>query len=378
MTPTYLPTSEVVQEYLEYVQQTVHKPAFHTARAIELLLGLRDAKVDRELVEIAPGINSEHDVPSGIRSGDLLELAEDHSIHRFVRLLTRHDGVLSLAWLTPTEGEVREFIEGLLPYWAAHKDRNPRTWLPFAMNSFLERFRGTDRTPRWQPGSLEAASLCDLVIRFGDAQARDLLRILPAKTWLERTTWERTFNELSTNASLTQEISPPWAPQLPPALIRDSLTGLYSRAIPYDDTHRHFLPDGRRLTKNLPAASVVLLDIDHMKSINDRYGFRVGDTVLLALAEQLQSLVGDRVIRFGGEELLVLWEFDGADVAAQEIVDSVRSMKIDVPDGPEETISITVSAGVAGGWNTSEVLYAADEALYRAKCAGRDRVEVAQ
>jgi diguanylate cyclase (GGDEF)-like protein len=377
MTPAYLPTPEIVQEYLEYVQQTVHEPAFHTARAIELLLGLRDAKVDRDLVEIAPGINSEHDVPSGIRSGDLIGLAEDPSVQRFVRLLTRHDGVLSLAWLTLAEEEVREFIEGLLPYWAAHKEPNQKTWLIVAVNRFLERFRRSAPTPRWQPGSLQVASLCDLVVRFGDAQARDLLRELPTKTWLERTTWERTFNEGSTRASLTEEISPPWAPQLPPAFIRDSLTGLYRRAILYEDVHRHYLPEGRRLTEKLPAAGVILLDVDHMININDRYGFRAGDTVLRALAEQLQTLVGDRVIRFGGDEQLILWEFDNADVAAQKIVDSVRSMKIDVPDSPEETVSITVSAGVASGLNASEVLHAADEALYRAKCAGRDRLEVA-
>ena len=377
MTPTYLPTPEIVQEYLEYVQQTVNKPAFHTARAIELLLGLRDAKVDRELVEIAPGINSEHDVPSGIRSGDLLELAEDHSIQRFVRLLTRHDGVLSLAWLTLAEGEGRELIDTLLPYWAAHREPNQKTWLTVAINRFLERFRRGKPTSRWRPGPLEYASLCDLVVRFGDVQARDLLRELPAKTWLERTTWERTFNERSTKASLTEEISPSWAPQLPPAFIRDSLTGLYRSAILYEDVHRHFLPEGRRLTEKLPAAGVILLDVDHMININDRYGFRAGDTVLQALAEQLQTLVGDRVIRFGGDEQLILWEFHNVNAVASEIVNSVRSMKIDVPDGPEETISITVSASVARGWNASEVLYAADEALYRAKCAGRDRVEVA-
>ena len=378
MTQSYLPTPEIVQEHLQYVKRTVQKPAWHGARSIELLLGLRDAEVDRELGEIAPGINSEHDIPSGIRSRDLLELAEDHSIQRIVRLVTRHASVLSMAWLSPTEREVLELIERLMPYWAAHKDPNRKTWLPTVVNRSLERFRKTEPIPRWQPGSLEFASLCDLVVRFGDAQARDLLRELPTKTWLQRMTWERTFDERSTKASLTEALSPPWSPKLPPALIRDPLTGLFSRAILCEDVRRHVLPEGRKFSETLPSAGVILLDVDHMKNINDRYGFRAGDTVLRALAEQLQTLVGDRVIRYGGDEQMILWEFDNVDVVAQEIVNSIRSMKIDVPDGPGETVSITVSAGVASGWNTAEVLQAADEALYRAKCAGRDCVEVAQ
>ena len=159
--------------------------------------------------------------------------------------------------------------------------------------------------------------------------------------------------------------------------MRDALTGLLSRAVLCDDPHRYAIQDKRAFADHLPAPGVIMLDIDRMLHFNDQYGFRAGDAVIRAVAEQLQTLVGDRVIRFGGDEQMILWEFGDVDAVAQKVVRSLRETRIHCPDYPNETFQVTISAGVAVGDYTEEVIFAADNALDRAKTAGRDRVEVA-
>ncbi len=125
--------------------------------------------------------------------------------------------------------------------------------------------------------------------------------------------------------------------------------------------------------------TVVLFDIDHFKSFNDRFGHAAGDRALRALGRVLQEQTRRMNIsaRHGGEEflsVLVNSDAEGAVVFAERVREALREEAV----GPEP---ITVSGGVAecldGGGTPDLVLESADRALYRAKREGRDRIEVA-
>jgi diguanylate cyclase (GGDEF)-like protein len=134
--------------------------------------------------------------------------------------------------------------------------------------------------------------------------------------------------------------------------------------------------------------SLALVDIDHFKRVNDTYGHLVGDRVLKALAEALtsQSRDYDRVGRFGGEEFVLLLaqttEGDACKIA-ERLRDHIESMSVPVDDRPgaavvHVTISIGVTAVAKGEKHElTDLLAAADSALYHAKQAGRNRVAVA-
>jgi diguanylate cyclase (GGDEF)-like protein len=128
--------------------------------------------------------------------------------------------------------------------------------------------------------------------------------------------------------------------------------------------------------------SVIMLDVDFFKSINDRFGHETGDTVLVALAATIHATLrgGDVFARMGGEEFIVMLPGQGLSDAFQtaERLRLLIAQNV-LPDCPDR---ITVSAGVAGLENASEdigdLLRRADQALYRAKHQGRNRVCVGQ
>ena len=130
---------------------------------------------------------------------------------------------------------------------------------------------------------------------------------------------------------------------------------------------------------------VLMLDIDRFKPVNDTYGHAAGDAVLRELARRVKECVRevDTVARYGGEEFALLLpetDLDGAERLAGRVLVSIRSERFRLPDGTQ--LTVTASMGVAGfphhGATASEVMSAADAALYRAKSGGRDRVEVAR
>ncbi|MEJ2153813.1 MAG: diguanylate cyclase [Desulfobacteraceae bacterium] len=158
--------------------------------------------------------------------------------------------------------------------------------------------------------------------------------------------------------------------------ITDSLTGLYNR--------KHIMEiigqEKSRAQRNHNGLSVLMLDIDYFKKINDTYGHQVGDTVMARLAETLTASVRecDHVGRYGGEEFLVILPdstVENAIFTAERIRANVGNLQF-IED--HENFSVTVSIGVAGfpdhGENTHSILGCADSALYQAKAGGRNRV----
>jgi hypothetical protein len=228
MTPTYLPTPEVVQEYLRYLEETAHEPSWNRFdSSIHLLLGLRDPEVDQRLIQIAPKICVENSSLTDIHSRDLIRLASDPSVGRVVRLVTRHFGEVSLAWFSPTQSELLELVSRLGAS-LVHQNE-PRRKLPAILASLrhvVGRRGNIDEPVTWYRTQVVFASLCDLAHRFGNAESLALVRQLSPTTWLERTSWQRICDEQVETASLTKNVSPQWLPELPPALIRDPLTRL--------------------------------------------------------------------------------------------------------------------------------------------------------
>ncbi|MBR0653830.1 PleD family two-component system response regulator [Plastoroseomonas arctica] len=157
--------------------------------------------------------------------------------------------------------------------------------------------------------------------------------------------------------------------------VTDPLTGLRNRR--YVRRHLDALLRGGK------GATALLVDVDHFKRINDGFGHASGDHVLqeIALRMQDQLRASDVIGRYGGEEFLVVLDTD-ADEEVMAIAGRLQRAVADMPFRlGDQRISVTISTGVAialPGMASDVVISAADTALYRAKRAGRDRVEVAQ
>jgi diguanylate cyclase (GGDEF)-like protein len=159
--------------------------------------------------------------------------------------------------------------------------------------------------------------------------------------------------------------------------VLDPLTGLFNRRH-FDAAMKRELARARR--KDVPV-SLVLVDIDHFKRVNDEYGHAVGDAVLRTIAQQLRLGIreGDIACRYGGEEMvLLLPECTSQDAGAR--AEAIRiALGAITPhpegDGPAQvTASFGVAAYPAHAQDGEALFWAADKALYRAKQHGRNRV----
>jgi two-component system cell cycle response regulator len=158
--------------------------------------------------------------------------------------------------------------------------------------------------------------------------------------------------------------------------LTDGLTGVYNRRY-LQMQARQTLATATRFGRQF---SVVMLDLDRFKIVNDSQGHQRGDAVLIEFARRVDGTLRevDTFVRYGGEEFVCLLSetgLHGAMATAQKIIDVVRDEPFGGTD--EERVRITVSAGVATypdhGRSFNEVLEAADRALYAAKQEGRDR-----
>lgn len=157
----------------------------------------------------------------------------------------------------------------------------------------------------------------------------------------------------------------------------DELTGLLNRAAMQRDLDRA-RAQARRTGRSF---TVAMVDVDHFKKVNDEYGHVFGDVCLEILAERFVESIRprDQVYRYGGEEFLVLLP-DTPLTTAQPVLDRLRRRAYERPvsDG-KISIDLFVSVGAAetaGGEEPETVIDRADAALYRAKKAGRNRLEL--
>jgi diguanylate cyclase (GGDEF)-like protein len=161
--------------------------------------------------------------------------------------------------------------------------------------------------------------------------------------------------------------------------VRDPLTGLFNRRYLEETLNR----ETRNAKRRGETLGIIMMDVDHFKDFNDTFGHEAGDRVLKSLGKILLRGIrgGDVACRYGGEEFVVI--MPGASLKATknraEILRKIAERNLREANVDDRTV--TVSCGVAvfpgHGSDPSQVLNAADTAMYRAKEQGRNRVEMA-
>ncbi|UJP05570.1 MAG: diguanylate cyclase [Nitrosomonas sp.] len=161
----------------------------------------------------------------------------------------------------------------------------------------------------------------------------------------------------------------------------DALTGLFNRSAIFDILHKQI----QRAKRGGFGLTVIMIDIDRFKTINDTYGHLAGDTVLCEIAERLTKSARSHeyIGRYGGEEFLAIispYDREGAAKAAERFRQAVANQTIPADD---VQIPVTISIGVAISTESQTLvadtlLRRADEALYAAKHKGRNRVEIVE
>jgi len=165
----------------------------------------------------------------------------------------------------------------------------------------------------------------------------------------------------------------------------DGLTGIANRRA-FDD---RFAQEWNRAMRVGSPLALLMIDIDHFKQFNDKYGHHAGDHALIRVAQGLSCAMhrtGDLVARFGGEEFAVLLphtDVAGAAKLAEQIRQSTAALEIGHQGSPYGHVTVSIGCAVftpappTPGENRLQLLTAADQALYQAKRAGRNCVEIA-
>lgn len=160
--------------------------------------------------------------------------------------------------------------------------------------------------------------------------------------------------------------------------VRDPLTGIFNRRSLEDEAARLLA----RCERNKEIMTLMMLDVDHFKAVNDRYGHQVGDEVLIRLVEVINSTVrdGDYAARYGGEEFCILLPLTSqaqALVLAERLRYKWESCtKFYGLYSIRSTVSIGLSDTTVSGLNFHDLVNHADQALYQAKKSGRNCVKV--
>src|SRR6185437_1452129 len=162
---------------------------------------------------------------------------------------------------------------------------------------------------------------------------------------------------------------------------RDGLTGLKNRGA-FDDDYDRLWQQAMRDRRSL---ALLLIDVDHFKAYNDRYGHQAGDRALRRVAQVVQRFARrplDVAARYGGEEfLLALYDLGAADVReiAEELRESVQKLGIQHDDSPAAVVTASIGASIVSprpGRSPEGAVQLADEALYAAKRGGRNGIRV--
>ncbi|MEG3639921.1 GGDEF domain-containing response regulator [Magnetococcus sp. PR-3] len=155
----------------------------------------------------------------------------------------------------------------------------------------------------------------------------------------------------------------------------DPLTGAANRSRLYEKFHEEM----KRSERYGSPVSILLLDIDHFKQVNDTYGHNAGDQVLLDVVNRIQAhiRVTDLLGRWGGEEFLMIAP-ETIMGSALEVAEIIRGLIAQVPFGDVGQVTCSIGVGQLGkGESMHQCLERIDAALYRAKKQGRNRVEMA-
>ena len=207
---------------------------------------------------------------------------------------------------------------------------------------------------------------------------RELWQVYAHETAMQLRTIEGLQHDMAESATTLAALNA----KLSELSVRDSLTGVYNR--------RHFEHmfdlELRRTYRSGEPLSILLLDIDYFKAVNDTFGHAAGDECLRSVCRVLQEFLqrpGDLIARIGGEEFAILLPSIG-DRAALKIASVINQMIRDLKifcSTSNTPLNITVSIGICsrlpkGEETMTEILQFADEALYKAKRAGRDQVVV--
>jgi diguanylate cyclase (GGDEF)-like protein/PAS domain S-box-containing protein len=166
--------------------------------------------------------------------------------------------------------------------------------------------------------------------------------------------------------------------QLRAQATRDPLTSLYNRRYLEEILEKELARAERRRS----AVAIIMMDADHFKHINDRFGHKAGDRALQALARIIQRHIrkSDIACRYGGEEFVIVMPSTGVETASER-AEQIRHDFYTVQfDGPETTGMTSLSIGIAtyphSGDRGDQVLDAADQAMYSAKTAGGNRIQL--
>jgi diguanylate cyclase (GGDEF)-like protein len=166
--------------------------------------------------------------------------------------------------------------------------------------------------------------------------------------------------------------------QLELLAMKDALTGLANRRC-FDQT---LATEARRAQRDGSSLALLMIDIDYFKRFNDALGHVAGDACLQAVARVLDECVrrpSDLVARYGGEEFAVIMpatDIDGAAVVAQLIIERLQQANIVHPTSPVARVSLSIGIAAARGSRLDPahgLIESADQALYQAKTAGRNR-----
>jgi diguanylate cyclase (GGDEF)-like protein/PAS domain S-box-containing protein len=159
--------------------------------------------------------------------------------------------------------------------------------------------------------------------------------------------------------------------------LTDPLTELFNRRYFIDFASLEF----ERVRRYARTLSVAMVDVDHFKSVNDSHGHHIGDITLREIALRIKNSVRavDVVARYGGEEFVILMPETGIDEAIQ-VAERVRQVIAGSPiENEDVAVSVTLSLGIVeldkNTNNLAELIKCADQALYKAKAGGRNRVE---
>ncbi|MGE4299330.1 MAG: diguanylate cyclase [Desulfovibrionaceae bacterium] len=262
-------------------------------------------------------------------------------------------------------------VAGLMHFYVNRQVIARLSWLSASMQDVAAGRLDTNLPPA---GSSELGRLGAALQQFRDtaAEARDREKALQDSNQRARQAMEALEEK---TAELERANS-----QLTELSIRDPLTGLFNRRR-FDETLEL---EWARAGHGGKAVALIILDVDHFKAYNDRYGHQLGDECLKKLAAVLTQYArraGDVAARYGGEEFCMICPYTDmgkADVLAESIRKAVCDLALPHEDSPfgVVTVSLGYAAGVPGEKCASpeELLHIADAALYAAKAGGRNRV----